>query len=76
MICTFVLKVVGAGEAGLVTPPFARAWRTVVPVLDIESTGETIILVCPLFYHIGVMRILLLGGPDAARDVGNHLICT
>jgi hypothetical protein len=76
MICAFVLEVVGVGEAGLVTHPFVGACCTVVPILDVESAGETNVLICPLFYHIGATRILLLGGMDAGRDVGNHLIST
>jgi hypothetical protein len=76
MICAFILEVVGAGEAGLVTHPFAGACRTVVPILDIDSIGETKVLIRPLFYHIGATRILLLGGMDASSDVGNHLIST
>jgi hypothetical protein len=76
MICAFVLEVVGAGEACLVTHSFAGACRTVGPILDVKSTGETNILICPLFYHVGAMRILLLGVLNAGRDVGNHLIST
>jgi hypothetical protein len=76
MICTFVLKVVGAGEACLVSHPLAGACQTVVPMLDIKSAAETHVLVCPLFHHVGAARILLLGVLNARRDVGNHLIPT
>jgi hypothetical protein len=76
MICAFVLKVVGAGEACLVSHPFAGACQTVVPILDIKSAGETHILVCPLFHHIGAARILLLGVLNVGKDVWNHLTST
>jgi hypothetical protein len=76
MICAFVLKVVGAGEACLVSYPFVGACQTVVPILDVKSAGETNVLISPLFYHIGAARILLLGVVNTGRDVGNNLIST
>jgi hypothetical protein len=76
MICAFVLEVVGVDEACLVTHLFAGVCCTVVPILDIKSTGEINVLICPLFYYIGATRILLLGMLNAGRDVENHLIST
>ncbi len=76
MICEFVFEVIGAGEACLVSHSFAGACGTVVPILGIKPAGETNVLICALFYHIGATRILLLGVLNAGRDVGNHLVST
>ena len=76
MICEFVFEVVGAGEACLVSHSFAGACGTVVPILGVKPAGETNVLICALFYHIGATRILLLGVLNAGRDVGNHSIST
>jgi hypothetical protein len=69
-----VLHVVRAGESIHASHLLAGARPTRVPILYVKPAGETNILVCPLFDHIGITRILMLCGGHAGWDIGNHLV--
>jgi hypothetical protein len=71
-----VLHVVCAGESIHVSHFLVGAHCTSVPILYVKPAGETNILVCPLLDHIGILRILMLRGLHAGRDIGNHLVAT
>jgi hypothetical protein len=69
-----VLHVVCAGESIHVSHILAGAHCTCVPILYVKPAGEANILVCPLLDHVGITRILMLGGMHSGRDIGNHLV--
>jgi hypothetical protein len=74
MIGPLILQVVGVGESVLMADFLSRACGTIMPIFHVKATGEAHILVSPLLDHIRILRILMLGGLDACRDVWDYLI--
>ena len=52
MIGAFVFQVVGAGESILMSDFLLGAGGAIMPILHVETAGETHVLVGPLLNHV------------------------
>ena len=73
MVGTFVLGPIQTRESRLVAWFPVRAGSAGVPVVDVEPTGETSILVGEDFYNVGVAGILGSGDRSSRGKVWNKL---